>query len=620
MKKYAADNLMLLRKYYSELYKLLRNRDRDKEEFILTQTRSGLQNLQVHINGAMANLHSHYDPKHEAVKWVESQRELLESKKSIFFYGFGLGYHIEEVINQYPDHKLFIYEPHIEIVLAAIEARDLSVILKHSNISIFGIGIDDSVQEVMLQTVAEHLMDDFHFAFSSSYYQIYRKEIEELQRKFRATVMNHRGNVATIAVFYDQWPENIIRNFSKVINSRTITDMKDCLPNLPVVVVGSGPSLDADIEYLRQIQQKAYIICAGSSIQALLARDIQPDMVVTIDGAEENYEVFKDLTYDTIPMVYASYVKHKIIAPMRDNLIHIILTPETITPYILGHSENDVIFHSTSSVTGTVMQIALHLGCTEVILVGQDLSYPGKAIYSKDVDHMTEKEVDDVNKLMTQSVENVQGGINPTTKAMLNTLRDIEILVDLLKVKIKFYNTSAIGAKIKGAEAIRFENIVDRIMRQETKKVSIEKLIESYAKPYDKRRISKAIAKVKSSVKEIDKVFIELTKLAQLLEDTKIKQGILPSLLIDIEQTWSRIVSTNAFKHIYQTTNHAQISIYKRYQTMIMAEENSVKKAELIYTHLGLVVFHMLNITPRLLRYFEETLEEIKTNQAQEVE
>ncbi|MBP2673625.1 MAG: hypothetical protein H6Q84_465 [Deltaproteobacteria bacterium] len=80
-----------------------------------------------------AALHSVYDPVREAREWADRWRADIESASSIAVLGFGLGYHVEELLRA-TGKPVAVFEPRTDILRAALEARDLSPVLSRARI------------------------------------------------------------------------------------------------------------------------------------------------------------------------------------------------------------------------------------------------------------------------------------------------------------------------------------------------------------------------------------------------------------------------------------------------------------------------------------------------------
>ena len=72
--------------------------------------------------------------------------------------------------------------------------------------------------------------------------------------------------------------------------------MKDCYKNVPVFVIGSGPSLDNDIDFIRKNQDKAIIIACGTALDVLYHAGIKPDFYANTERTPQIRQ-----TLNTIP-------------------------------------------------------------------------------------------------------------------------------------------------------------------------------------------------------------------------------------------------------------------------------------------------------------------------------
>jgi hypothetical protein len=69
-------------------------------------------------------------------------------------------------------------------------------------------------------------------------------------------------------------------------------------------------------------------------------------------------------------------------------LMHAFFDIDHLTHYLMKLTETDPIFASSATVTGTAIQAAVHLGCKEIIFIGQDFSYPNNQYYTEGVAHV----------------------------------------------------------------------------------------------------------------------------------------------------------------------------------------------------------------------------------------
>ena len=71
---------------------------------------------------------------------------------------------------------------------------------------------------------------------------------------------------------------------------------KDTIKDLPVVITGSGPSLDTLIPFLVENRDKFILVSGGSSISTLLDAGIKPDIHAQLERLNINLATFRALT------------------------------------------------------------------------------------------------------------------------------------------------------------------------------------------------------------------------------------------------------------------------------------------------------------------------------------
>ncbi|WP_236338589.1 motility associated factor glycosyltransferase family protein [Paenibacillus plantiphilus] len=618
MKSLKEDNLNLIREYYPHIYSFIKNQETDREQYQLLPTKSDLYNIEIkRKENPSFLLYSKYDPRNETENWINSVEEVIGESQSILLFGFGLGYHMERLIERYPDRTIYVIEPDLDIFLTAMEARDHSKILKHKKIGMLAIGKGELVFRRFIATLTSQLSNSFCLLYMPNYLKLYEEEIKQFQELFRATILTDRTNYATQIIFKREWPENAILNLLKTYKGRSLTGVKSYFKDHTAIIVGSGPSLDQDIDYLRELQNHAIIIAAGTSTQALLSRGIRPHLIVSVDGSVKNYEAFSDLDIEGIPFVYASYIKHKIIEEKVNELYHVFISSETMTSYIIGLTESDPSFFTTASVTGTVIQTAVYLGCKKLIFVGQDLSYPGKTIYSSGIDHFSDKELTRFINNISEEVQNVQGGTNPTTKPMKNMLENIEMVIGYYDDTIEFINTSQMGAVIKGARNVPLSKMLDELKCQEMTPEKFGGIFNDHALPYSDTKTREIIDRMHECLNElrrlqegpITKILDEFESLSKKLD--KKKEKTIEKSLVRINWLWEEITSSAIFDPVYGFVVQVDISIYYRFLPTIIDCSEITKKAEFVITHLGRLVASIYSETPILIKLFEQVIESV---------
>lgn len=153
-------------------------------------------------------------------------------------------------------------------------------------------------------------------------------------------------------------------------------ELKDKYKDLPCVIVGAGPSLDADIQTLKKYQDRVVIFAVDAAVKPLLAAGIRIDYCTSIERWLDIQSKFWDgIPYSPdLPELIAFPVVHTDVlnayaGPKRfvyRNYAYYIFWEKLLPKKIL---------HSFSNAGHLAFRCARFMGCSKFILVGMDSSY-----------------------------------------------------------------------------------------------------------------------------------------------------------------------------------------------------------------------------------------------------
>jgi hypothetical protein len=320
-------------------------------------------------------LHSRYNPIEEANKIANSS---YKKNHLHILFGFGLGYIAHAILKKLSDtDQLLIIEPNLELFNISIEKQINRVFLNNEKVQICT-GLDFSNIEYQLNSYFKAYLGRFTIILSPNYTKLYPVFYKNFLEKTKEYLMMEIINNNTRHIFSKQWQENYISNLYKAHTAHNIEDIKAKL-NCPAVIVSGGPSLTKQLQKLKNIKNKAIIICAGSTINSLIKANILPDLIVTVDGGEANFNHFKNIGIEinNIPLIYPLIV-HKDI-PLRHEGQHIVFNISDHsninkwTEKILSRKFG--VVQTGHSVANFCLDIAHHITNGPVCIIGQDLAY-----------------------------------------------------------------------------------------------------------------------------------------------------------------------------------------------------------------------------------------------------
>jgi len=310
-------------------------------------------------------------------------KPLAKHLSSLLLFGVGAGYHIEMFAQQHTASCVYIIEPDLDLFYLSLFSINWSQILTT---------FDDKGTRVFISLgeQKDHFFDDvilksaisgrYQMAHVTGYIHYKSTQISEILAEFNRRYLEMgRGwgffddAVMSIGHMLGSLQQKVPLLKKDAIRNNNVAD-------IPVFIVGNGPSLDGLIDTLKANQDKAIIISCGSALSALYEYGIIPDF-----HAEQER---------TFPV--AEKIQHSCPADFLDSLV--LIGPNTVHPAVfslfkrsmmaakanepasallLNNAENKSLFTNHHFINPTVANTALvmgyNLGFKNFYLFGIDL-------------------------------------------------------------------------------------------------------------------------------------------------------------------------------------------------------------------------------------------------------
>ncbi len=244
---------------------------------------------------------------------------------------------------------------------------------------------------------------------------------------------------------------NAYRNLGTGSSRVCVQPQSDVCGETPAFIVASGPSLDSDLEAIRQHAGRAVVISCGSALRALMKNGIVPDFQIEI----ENLSVS--------PLVAQVAEEHDI----SDVCL---VAAFTVDPDALSHFENIVYFFrpglsplaiyrdpdekafllSGPTVANAALDFALESGFKELYFFGTDFgARSDDHHHAKDTYHYTPG-AEFKSQTFELPVPANFGGTFHTSRGLFPAIVNFSDLLDLYADSHRYYNCSD-GAALRGA-------------------------------------------------------------------------------------------------------------------------------------------------------------------------
>ena len=368
-------NLQILKEINPDLFGWFENADSiDWIQEIKSSNRN--DNLLIKTGSQYYPAYSMEDPEEEAKKAVKKMN-LYKENISILM-GIGLGYLTKEILTKMEKkHKLIVIEPVAKMLESALKKFDFTPWLKDRRLVLITPGGDNIQNKItfILHYFSNEMVIEA-WPFTVELYTRKRPDEYEDLIKLTGNVLNQiLCNTGTIAgAAGGIIADNDIKCLPYIIRHRGVAELKDLYKDKPAVLVSTGPSLIKNIHHLIGMEDRVIIIAVGQALRVLLAYDIKPDFIATVDFGEVNYVHFKGLMDSDVPLITINRTYAPLLKAWKGPKF-IAATPvpgfeDCATGILTGKG----FIEAGGSVAHLVFGIAQLLGCNPISFLGQDLA------------------------------------------------------------------------------------------------------------------------------------------------------------------------------------------------------------------------------------------------------
>ena len=192
----------------------------------------------------------------------------------------------------------------------------------------------------------------------------------------RQIVRGARANEEARQRFAGRYLLNTLTNLPVIASEADASALRDAFTDVPAIVVGAGPSLDANLSALRDLQNRALLIAVDTALRPLLTAGIRPHLVVSVDPSETNARHLNDLPDvrglwlvaegSLTPSVFAQFAGRTFIYKVSNH---------DPWPWLAAQGADRATLQTWGSVLTTAFDLARSAGCNPIVFAGSDLAY-----------------------------------------------------------------------------------------------------------------------------------------------------------------------------------------------------------------------------------------------------
>lgn len=529
------------------------------------------------------------------------------SAVSVVSYGCGLAEHLEPMMDRFEVQSLSVVEPNVEFFQYSLVTFDWAGFLqrtlaRHRKVHLV-IGQPRHKGLGMLRT---YLQENWGtFADGTVFFKLYNDE--ELDGFVTDFVAQHVPHLCSGFGFLDDELAMIRNSVGNLQGHKRVSILRDnrTANDVPFFIVGSGPSIDQTIEYVKQHSGQAVVLSCGTAIELLLKNGIKPDFHIELENVPEVYDALSRCN-EKHSIADIHLIASNTIDPRVSTLFK--KTSYFIRDGVVSYSFfalNPGTFINTPAnafplVSNTAMSVARVLGGRKMYFFGVDMGTKDTSQHHSKHSAYTRGELDYPFQNDIEREGNFGGKVYCNQYYVMSiSIKEIEIAAT--KGQIKYYNCSD-GAKVIGMEPMQAKDIQlnplamrkGQVVRELTKHFDVyteKKFLERWENAGHLDRLNRFEEMILAHFDKSTDSYVDLMKLMITL----MKVLTAPSILErSIEQSIFKSAMAHpvvvAYYYMVRIGDPAQREFYAKEAKQALRSQFETSVAELrgVYEELGL--------------------------------
>ncbi len=314
-------------------------------------------------------LHSGRDPQREALRFC---RDLdLGEATVVVLMGYGSGY-VARALRRRTDALIIVFEPELEVLRT-------------------GLGHGEVPDNCLLCTTAANLGATLYELFTPGdrgqlvLWQpsvridtpAYGHAIEQTKLAIERAQMR----AMTSQVRVEGWLSHYLQNLPRLCDGPGIAAFKGRFSGVPAIICSAGPSLTKQLPALARVRDRALVFAVNTAATALGRHHVAPHAVVSVESLDIT-EQLADLPWLRDVAAFLEMTGNPKIFSLPFSRIAPVSVDTSACSRFTRKLDPDNHVNGGFCVAHTALSIAHVMGCSPIILIGQDLAFAGDKVYA----------------------------------------------------------------------------------------------------------------------------------------------------------------------------------------------------------------------------------------------
>lgn len=325
-------------------------------------------------------LHSLIDPITEAKRLLEGLKKEDEERVFLFF-GAGIGYVIQESL-KFKKLTAVWMEVEPRIIRYALSIFDYSEFLESGRLRILLAPILEQDLYAAFRGISGFPISFIPHRGSN---QWKKDSYEELRLMSEGFFHKKDVNISTLTRFEKIWTRNFISNLPELAQMQPVGSLFGlCKGKVDVLVCGAGPSLILSLDDIRTYRKNLILIAVDTALTILWNAGIDPDLFFSVDPQALNTKYLEGYNGNAKIVFDPTSSYHSLRLPGKFKKGFFTSSPFPLVKILSSKPEEEIgVVDFGGSVSTNATSLAEKMEAKNILLVGQDLSFPGKLAHCK---------------------------------------------------------------------------------------------------------------------------------------------------------------------------------------------------------------------------------------------
>ncbi|WP_066355855.1 motility associated factor glycosyltransferase family protein [Aliarcobacter skirrowii] len=419
--------------------------------------------------------------------YLDNPLKKYKSIEKFVFFGVLTGRHIAKIAQKVDAQAYMVFEKNLEIFRLSLFTVDYTILGQKG--VIFSI-MDDTIQ--VENKIIQFLELSRFLNYSIKYCDVgeYVKDYANLFVVITASIRSSLYSYLRYIYVYLNRTTKYIEDAYDFLLLNSIKKSFDTLLDIPVLYLAAGPSLDENIKWIEENQDRFFIVTIGSVYKKLLNNGIKVDLVTTLDEQKwlervQFPETIVEQT-DKNTVFLASTLTHEKILKRLNN--------KNLTLFEVFSSffeERDII--DGFSIGEVTLHLLLQLNIKNIYMIGLDLSLnqktgdthsseAGSGTRKVDLKSKNENNILEDRKTVLKVKGNKESFVS-TIPIFYSSIKSVENKIKDKPKYTKIYNLSSSGAFFEGTIPKDISKIdIEKFVKIDKDRLDFKKQLKRFTK------------------------------------------------------------------------------------------------------------------------------------------